>query len=103
MNCHPCPGCAAMVPTNPHYPKAFCAACVANAATDSAGTPLDSVKDPHMALAYRLAGSSTWQPAASILCRIRGPKAVVNQARFGGLVAKPLATPSPQHRGTVTL
>ena len=96
---HPCPGCAATVPTNPRYPLAFCADCLRDATTDSHGTPLEICEDPRMALAYRIGGRGEWQPAATILCRVRGQKARINQARFGGIIAEPAPDPGPSGWG----
>jgi len=88
---HHCPGCGTLPAAFPRYPWRFCNDCVRRA-TDGAGRRLEfSNAGLSGGFQYRLQGSRDWVECGHALALIAGRPVLVGEARFGGIVAQPLA------------
>ena len=88
---HNCPGCGAELRHAPRYPWHFCRDCVV-AAEDSTGRSLEFRNGPASGdVEWSYAGEDDWTPQLKIVCHIVGRPAIVQAARFGGIVAQPIS------------
>lgn len=100
---HFCPGCGTPLEAFARYPWYFCTAC-RNAAVDGAGRGLDfgneGVSGGFM-FRYAGAGDDGWIPARGVIALIAGRPARITEARFGGVVAEPIADGPGMHEDKV--
>ncbi|NNE59003.1 MAG: ADP-ribosylglycohydrolase [Hellea sp.] len=88
---HYCSGCGSAQKSNPRYPWCFCKACT-KLTSDTNGR-IYSFGNVSLSggLAYRYEGEESSTPIIQAICLIKGRPALITEARFGGIVAQPLA------------
>lgn len=92
---HHCPGCGAQLRAVSRYPWHFCRSCLA-LARDGAGRELVFTNASFSGgFAWRFTHETDrrFRPCRGAICLIRGRAVIVHEARFGGIVAEPLASP----------
>lgn len=90
---HHCPGCGTALKHNPRYPWYFCNDCRKEAA-DCEGRRIvfgNASVSGGLSWAYADEPEKRDDTALRVVCLIRGRPAIVSEARFGGVVAQPVA------------
>jgi hypothetical protein len=88
-----CPLCGVGQPASSRYPDYICAACVGEA-RDDAGHPVD-FRNTAMSGGYECVRMDSGASSSSHRCFIRGIECHADEARFGGIVVRPLASIVP--------
>jgi len=87
---HHCPGCGTPQRAFERYPWYFCQDCLA-LAEDGTGNRLKfGNASASGGLVWQQVGGADWTVAITVFCRIKARPVMVNEARFGGVVAEPL-------------
>lgn len=87
-----CPGCGVEVWTVPRYPSYYCPECVARA-TDGEGRAIMFTNASRSGGLLYSTGGDWSEEQRAVICLIDASPVVVQEARFGGVVAQPLAEP----------
>lgn len=89
---HFCPGCGVPQPLIGRYPWYFCQRCL-GLAENGMGQRLEFFNTSFSGgLGWRLAGDAgEMGEVGAVICLILGRKVLVQEARFGGVVAQPLS------------
>ncbi|HHI69823.1 MAG TPA: ADP-ribosylglycohydrolase [Rhodobacteraceae bacterium] len=99
---HNCPGCGTAQTSVPRYPWYFCQACL-KLAEDEAGNRLEfSNAGMSGGLVWRYTDDKSWREAGAVACLIKGRPVMVQEARFGGIVAEPLREGRFHDHGNLT-
>ena len=100
---HACPGCGAALGAFLRYPWYFCRACVEEVCDREGRRVVGGNTHPFGGFGWRYADEprEALRACGGVIALIRGRKVFLHEARFGGVVAEPLAeSAEPDRRDT---